>query len=130
MEAINWSADLALGVAALDDAHKALLEQLGRLSAAPDAQFAAGFVELVALIERDFREEEELMENINFPALHNHREQHARVLGGLHHLDPYAMQGDVGPGRKAIELLPQWFLYHLKTADAALAGALEPASQP
>ena len=125
MQAVTWSPEMVLGVPEMDDAHKALLAELARLDAAPDDQFGAGFLALITALERDFQGEEALMEKIDFPALRSHREQHARVLSGLHHVAPDVMRGDFTLGREATKLLPQWFQFHLSTMDAALAVALE-----
>lgn len=130
MESVHWSPEMSLGVPAMDDAHKGLLNELARLTAAPDEQFADAFPALIATLEQDFREEEILMEEIDFPALRSHREQHARVLSGLHHAAPHVMQGNVALGREAIRLFPQWFLFHLTTMDLALAVALDLVSLP
>jgi methyl-accepting chemotaxis protein len=127
MEKITWSAEMALGVPAMDDAHKALVEELARLATVPDSEFGAGLDLLIAEMERDFREEEALMETIDLPALRSHREQHARVLSALHHVVPDVLKGDYSSARKVIELMPQWFLVHLSTMDAALAAALDSA---
>jgi hemerythrin len=118
---------MSLGVPAMDDAHKAFVEELACLVSLPDGDFGAGLFALIASMERDFREEEESMEAIDFPAIQSHREQHARVLSALHHVVPDVMQGDCASARKAIELLPQWFLFHLSTMDMALAVTLDTA---
>lgn len=65
------------------------------------------------------------MERIDFPALNSHREQHARILSGLHHVVPHVMNGEIESGRQAIELLQEWFLFHLTTMDLALAVAVD-----
>jgi hemerythrin len=130
VQAVTWSPEMVLGVPEMDDAHKALLAELARLDAAPDDQFGAGFLALITALERDFQGEEALMEKIDFPALRSHREQHARVLSGLHHVAPDVMRGDFTLGREATKLLPQWFQFHLSTMDAALAVALELADSP
>ena len=121
----QWKQDMALGVPAIDAAHEALFDELARLERLADAQFRTGFRELIAVVERDFREEEDLMEKIGFPSLANHREQHARVLSGLHHTWAAVDEGDVAQGRHALTLLPQWLLFHQATMDLALAAALE-----
>ena len=124
----QWKADMALGVPALDEAHEALFDELARLeqlARLADPQFRTGFRDLIAAVERDFREEEDLMEAIGFPSLATHREQHARVLSGLHHAWAAVDQGDVEQGRLALTLLPQWLLFHQATMDLALAAALE-----
>lgn len=122
---LEWAQGMSLGVPAMDDAHKAFLEELSELLNAPDERFAPAFMTLVAKIERDFHEEEALMEDIDYPGLRGHCEQHSRVLGALHHIEPRVMAGDIALGREAIELLPQWFLFHLSTMDTALAFALD-----
>ena len=121
----QWKADMALGVPAIYEAHEALFDELARLARLADQQFSTGFRDLIAAVERDFREEEELMEAIGFPSLANHREQHARVLSGLHHAWAAVDEGDVEQGRHALTLLPQWLLFHQATMDLALAAALE-----
>lgn len=125
MEQMKWSQDMALGVPGMDDAHKAFLEDLAELLMAPDDAFAPGFMKMIDKVEADFREEERLMEDIDYPGLQGHREQHARVLGALHHVAPHVMDGDIALGRETVELLPQWFLFHLSTMDTALAFALD-----
>lgn len=125
MEKLVWSPLMSVGVPAMDDAHRAFVEELANLVTVPDREFGAGLFALISDMERDFREEEELMEEIDFPAIQTHREQHARVLSALHHVIPDVMQGDCMSARKVIELLPQWFLFHLMTMDMALAVTLD-----
>jgi hemerythrin len=125
MQTISWTAEMLLGVPAMDEAHRALLEELGRLANASDAQFGAGFLALIATFEHDFREEEELMRKINFPAPRTHLAEHARVMSGLRHVEPFVRQGDIESGREVIKQLPHWFLRHLSTMDLMLAVALD-----
>ena len=121
----HWKDEMALGVPAIDEAHEALFLELARLSQLSDQHFSVAFRELIAAVERDFREEEDLMEQIAFPSLANHREQHARVLSGLHHAWAAVDEGDLEQGRHALSLLPQWLIFHQATMDLALAAALE-----
>jgi hemerythrin len=120
MEHMEWSPEMALGIESLDQAHQALLAQMLQLAQANDDALDDGFALLVKHLERDFREEEDLMETIAYPAIQSHREQHARVLGALHVVAP----GDHAAAREALGLLPLWFQVHLSTQDAALAMAL------
>ena len=125
MQNIKWSEDMSLGVPGMDKWHRELLDELTGLLTAPDGGFAPAFMRMIEKIEKDFHEEEDLMEEIDYADLQGHREQHARVLGALHHIAPHVMNGDLALGREAVELLPQWFLYHLSTMDTALAFALD-----
>ncbi|RZI42669.1 hypothetical protein EGT07_11770 [Herbaspirillum sp. HC18] len=125
MQSIKWSQDMSLGVNEMDAAHQIFLDELTELLNAPDDRFAQAFQSMVSHVEKDFHEEELLMEEIDYPGLQGHREQHARVLSALHHVVPHVMEGNFALGREAAELLPQWFLFHLSTMDTALAFALD-----
>lgn len=118
-----WSPRMSLGMPAVDACHRDLLDELARLEDAPDREFADVYMRFVARVERDFREEEELMERTSFSGLPSHREQHARMLGGLHHVATQVMAGQTGAGREIVALLPGWFMLHIETMDGALAAS-------
>jgi hemerythrin len=128
MKTVTWSKKLLLGVPVMDDAHKALLDELQRLSDASDEQFSSGFFALIDALERDFEEEEALIKSINLPDPQYHRADHARALNALLHVSPRVRQGDIAAGRKVLKQLPQWFLNHLSTLDLMLAVALDMAN--
>lgn len=117
----HWSPQLALGLPAVDAAHRGLLDELASLATMSDAEFPASYARFVAQVEMDFREEEALMEASLFSGLPSHREQHARVLGGLHHVARQVMDGNLAPGREAVALMPGWFELHIGTMDSAMA---------
>jgi hemerythrin len=125
MDKLVWSPQLSVGIPSMDAGHRAFIDEMGRLADLPNEEFGASLRALIAAMENDFREEEELMEKIDFSALQIHREQHARVLGALHRVVPGVFRGEYQAARNAIKLLPQWFLFHLSTMDAALAVAIE-----
>ncbi|MDO8300260.1 bacteriohemerythrin [Lacisediminimonas sp.] len=118
-----WSEQLSVGIPEMDASHISMLSSLEHLGQTGDDNFPLAYERLVAEVERDFADEEAMMESIDFPALQSHREQHARVLSGLHHALPRIQSGDIALGREVIELLPQWFSFHISTMDTALAVA-------
>ena len=111
---------MELGVGDIDDAHRALLEMINALLDGSDGDVLQGMDPLVDMLERDFREEEMQMEQVEYMGTRIHREQHARVLAALHRVP----EGDVAAARAALILLPQWFSLHLSTFDSALAAAI------
>jgi hemerythrin len=125
METKQGGGAVLLGLPLFDETHQALADQVSKLLAGPDEQFEDGLELLVEALEQDFRVEETLMEDIGYPALRSHREQHARVLATLHHLSP----GEIDTGRQALSLFLPWFEVHQATADAALVIALQMAEQ-
>ncbi|WP_194721458.1 bacteriohemerythrin [Noviherbaspirillum malthae] len=114
-----------LGIAALDRSHRELMDAFVTLQALPDEQFLHRYPDLVAKIERDFRQEEAMMEKLDLPSFQTHMEQHARVLNALHHAASSLMQGDIELGRRAIMLLADWFPYHIDTMDRRLVMAID-----
>ena len=122
MDVLEWTQAMELGNPAIDEAHRALFDEMMRLHAAPDSELAEGLPLLCARLERDFREEEDVMEAMDLPDVKEHREQHARVLSALHHV----VVGEPAEAREALTLLPQWFQLHLATMDRALAAGLHP----
>ena len=120
MEIMEWLPEMTVGNAAIDAAHQALFDQMQFLLSAQDTEIVIGFLALADRLERDFREEETLMEGIEFAGLRPHREEHARVLSALHHVDT----GDPLTAREVLQLMVQWFPLHVMTMDAALVAAL------
>lgn len=125
MEKLVWSPQMSLGIPAVDAAHKNFVDELARLTEATDSEFGTSFNALITHMEGDFREEEAVMEEIDFASIQSHREQHARVLGALHHVVPDVLSGQFTAARRVLELIPHWFMFHLLTADAALVAALD-----
>lgn len=118
--------ELTVGNAAIDAAHKALFDQMLFVFGAKDSELGTGLLSLSDKVERDFREEETLMEGLDFPDLRSHREEHAKVLSALHHVDP----SDAGAAREVLQLMLQWFPAHVATMDSALVVALRRAAVP
>ncbi len=116
---------LLSGVPAIDALHEDFLSALGDLSVASDAEFIDRYQDFVRQAEQAFHQEEEWMEQLDLAVIKNHREQHARVLGALHHVYSRIQDGDLETGREVVKrLLPRWFLLHISTMDAALASAM------
>lgn len=114
------------GVPAMDRLHRDLFTTLEELSCVTDREFPEGYSTLVRKVEHAFRAEQQWMEDIDFPGMLAHQEQHARVLGGLHNVHLRVMEGDLEIGRKVVDdLLPQWLAFHISTMDTALAVAMQ-----
>jgi hemerythrin len=116
-----WSPRLALGHSDMDAAHQRLLEELEALVTIADHDFSPAFERFIDHVEADFREEEAMMESIDYSALPTHREQHARLLGYLRQTAARVTAGDIAAGREVATLMPGWFELHIETMDGALA---------
>lgn len=124
-----WPSRMPTGTAALDMLHREFLHALACLACESEKKFEQRYRAFVQTAEYVFSTEEQWMEMIDCPALKHHREQHARVLGALHHVHLRVMCGDLETGRDvAVRLLPQWFTFHAATMDTALGMELQSAN--
>ena len=115
-----------LGLAEMDRTHLEFIDLVNRLAAADDAGFPALFDALLSHTETHFEREEQWMTASGFPALHEHRGEHRRVLAELRNLGQRAANGRPVLARAYIrEQLPSWFALHAATVDSALAAHLK-----
>jgi hemerythrin-like metal-binding protein len=119
------------GVLAMDILHRQLDDALHATLGADNTDFIKRFRHLLEMLEDTFATEESWMEEIDYPAIKSHREQHARALSGMHHVHCSLMAGDVAIARKVVTiLLPDWMRLHMATMDAALAMYLQLGGMP
>jgi hemerythrin len=119
---------ISCGHAGMDKIHEELFASLAYLAACDDAGFRYAFAAFVRQIERAFLLEETWMDLVDFEGTLPHQEQHARVLGALHHVNALVMRGEVDVGRDTVQrLLPQWLSFHAETMDTALAISMQTA---
>lgn len=110
----------------LDQRYTGLRALSHRLASCPDTEVPSAFKSLLESVEQLFAIEHQLMDELSFPAAHCHREQHARVLAGLHRAHSHLMNGGENQGRYAgAYLLMNWFELHNSTLDACLAVWIE-----
>lgn len=115
----------ALGIAFMDESHRALHGKLERLSSVADVEFAAAFEALLKEVHDHFREEEQAMEEIAFRGISCHRDQHAQALNALQHACLRAREGTIAEGREIGGLFSQWLHFHIATMDRMLASVLQ-----
>ena len=116
----------ATGVLVMDILHRQVEDALHAALTSDDHDFLPRFRVLVATLEDTFATEESWMDEIDYPATKSHREQHARVLSGMHHVHYSLLGGDVGAARTVVAcLLPDWLKLHVATLDTALAMYLQ-----
>jgi hemerythrin-like metal-binding protein len=115
----------------MDILHRRVEDALHAALTSDDHDFLPRFRTLAAALEETFATEESWMEEIDYPATRSHREQHARVLSGMHHVHCSLMAGEVGAARTVVAcLLPDWLKLHVATLDTALAMYLQVTGMP
>lgn len=121
----------ATGVPVMDMLHGQIDDAVHAALTCDDHAFLPRFSALVTVLEDAFAVEESWMEEIDYPATRSHREQHARVLSGMHHVHCSLLADEVGTARKVVAcLLPDWLEMHAATLDTALAVYLQASGMP
>jgi hemerythrin len=115
----------ALGIAFMDESHQMLHKKLDQLSLVSDADFSAAFEVLLKQVHNHFKEEEQAMEEIAFPGIACHRDQHAQALNALQHANLRIKEGAVAEGREICGLFSQWLSFHITTMDRMLASVMQ-----
>lgn len=105
----------------MDESHRALHDRIDHLSSVADAEFAAALESLLKDVHDHFKEEEQAMEEIGFPGISCHRDQHAQALNALQQACLRAKEGAIAEGREIGGLFSQWLHFHIATMDKMLA---------
>jgi hemerythrin-like metal-binding protein len=122
MPSIEWNPRYATGIAAIDYQHKTLVEHIGKLQQALEAERiqeeAAGLMEfLVRYVDEHFTLEEAYMEHIGYPGLAEHRDLHGRLRIRVQALADKVARGAPGTGMELSLLLFGWLRDHILHDD-------------
>lgn len=123
METLGWSRRLETGIDTIDAQHRSLFDAVNRLAAAFDAGDATSTVRealafLAAYTLDHFEAEERLMEEVGFPGLAEHRDEHARLLIRVRVLQGRLDQ-DIPVSREVAALFTGWLRHHICERDMA-----------
>lgn len=111
-----------VGYQPIDHDHAEFISLLDELDNAVDAEFPALFRSLHQHTEQHFQRENQLMQELAFPAESEHVGEHQRVLGEFKQFQSRVDKGLIAFGRAFVkERLPAWFQLHVATMDSALA---------
>ena len=88
----------------------ALVDKLRRLAwLTPDREFIRSYGEALYHLEQELRDKEVWLEQCNPDEWREHLEVYARILHAAHQVRVRVMRGEIRVGRKAAELLADWF---------------------
>lgn len=121
--AFGWTDSYLVGFPAMDDTHREFVDHLDALFQATDATIAQRLQEMIEHSEQHFSQENQWMEQTEFPARECHINEHAAVLASMREVLAYLLSKDGDPNearRLAIEL-SRWFPSHTDYLDASLA---------
>ena len=123
----DWSnSDFSLNLSVMDDTHKEFVELYNKIIIADDHRFPELFETFISHTTNHFNTENTLMEQSNFPAINEHKDEHRRVINELKYFQTKVNELKFSFARFYIkDRIPLWFKLHLATMDSALAAHLK-----
>lgn len=124
MGRFEWSDDLSVGEETIDSQHKALIQRLNDVAAAIEQQQGEreisrtlGF--LSEYVQFHFSEEEQQMEEADYPGLETQKQNHAEFIATLKNLeDDFYEEGATRPLAESINtFLFNWLTRHIQGLD-------------
>jgi methyl-accepting chemotaxis protein len=123
-----WSDKLTLGVKAMDDEHKILIEKINALITTLEQQYIKkdlelinqSFLDLAVFTTKHFQNEESYMRSIQYPQLSSHKKIHENLLSQVTNYGVQIKNGTLDDS-KIISFLRNWLLSHIMGVDMQYA---------
>lgn len=122
MPLLTWNRACTVGVMAMDDQHGILMDTLNELRlsvvhGAPRDEVNDLMERLIEFTRMHFWSEEQLMEKFNFPGLHDHREEHQRLLSQIQDSTRRMQHGETVHMRPLLGFLRDCYQEHMSGLD-------------
>ncbi|MEY3219294.1 MAG: hypothetical protein RIT27_651 [Pseudomonadota bacterium] len=123
MAFFEWDNALDVGVNAMNEQHKILINMMDKLYTASNAnstkqQLIEHIEELFAFVIKHFKEEEAFMASIHFPNLEAHKILHQNLLNDLKKLgDDFKQSNDEKISSEFVIFLKFWLSTHIMGID-------------
>jgi hemerythrin-like metal-binding protein len=132
-EHVSWKDCYSVGIPFIDQQHRFLISLINRIHRAIEEssseEIAESLLEMRTYAMVHFREEENIMEEVDYPQIQGHRRQHNDFLQYtdlfLDELEDHPLA--IGP--EATKYLKDWLSQHIQGSDQAYAEFLEQCSQ-
>lgn len=126
----KWSERYSVNIEKMDGQHKKLLDLMNSLDDAihkgkDEALVAALVTDLNDCVDEHFREEEKLLERLNYPHLGAHKSQHLHFLVQFHMMNSAHQAGHLELVQIFVQYLKNWFVFHLFSEDRTYGAFVE-----
>ncbi|MDH3354352.1 MAG: bacteriohemerythrin [Chromatiales bacterium] len=119
---ITWSDDFSVGVTALDDQHKNLIEIINKLAVASQSSVDSEAVSDVLAEMHEYTKshldfEEQLLETHGYPDLEHHKAEHSEFMGNIGEFSIAVMNHHQNAPENILKYLYEWFGNHILIED-------------
>ena len=128
-----WDEGYSVGIGAIDDHHRYLLDLMHALKTALDsggdvAEVARALKALESYAVVHFTEEERLMSAFGYAGYETHAAQHATFVARINRMWDTLRTNPLLSGHEALGFLRDWLITHIQDSDARMANALRTAT--
>ncbi len=126
MALFTWTDDFSVEVEAMDNQHKKLFNLINELYDALNDGKGTDIMnkvvkELVDYTKVHFKEEEEILEKINYGELGKQKEMHKVFIDKLNDLKGKVLTGNITAPMQTMSFLKDWLAKHIKVEDKKYA---------
>ena len=116
---MNWTSQYSVGVPEMDKQHKQLIKLINKLYIAMRDKKDVDTVMdgVVQYTVRHFKDEEALMQSINYPGLSQHLAMHKKVITQVGQFAKRVQAHEKGIEKKLLIFLKEWLLNHIVKQD-------------
>ncbi len=123
---ISWDEDLRTGNVQIDHQHMYLIEQANRFYETVEGNFNQEkidrmFKNLKKYVGKHFQAEEQLMEELAYPKLPEHRRRHQEFTAKVTDLERQLLLGEKITATALKYILRDWLVHHIRQHDFELA---------
>ena len=122
---LDWTAELSVGDARMDDTHEEFVSMLNQLLATPPNEQLPLYRRFIEHTVAHFSQEERWMLATGFAADNCHAGHHATILETMNAVLEQSEKGDAGIIKRMALALVEWFPQHTASMDAGLAQHLK-----
>lgn len=124
---LSWDDRYNVGIAAIDDDHRRLLNLVNQFQTAVDYSTGGHFEQealdaLVDYTKTHFAREEQLMDQYGYPDAENHKRQHREMIDKVEALSATYRQDPDRSLEEALAFLKKWLMDHIGGTDQQYAG--------
>jgi hemerythrin len=127
---MKWNESLSIGVAKIDSQHRKLIGMVQQLENALDGsntlkEMGRTLKSMVDYTNYHFKDEEDLMAQINFQGYDEHVKQHAQLIEDVRSILLAIRGGKAFTAQNLIKFLTDWVLDHIEKEDKKIGAEIE-----
>jgi hemerythrin-like metal-binding protein len=127
---MKWDESLSIGVAKIDGQHRKLIGMVQQLESSLRqgntlTEMGRTLKSLVDYTSYHFKDEEDLMHQVNFHGYQEHEQQHRKLIEEVRRILVTIRGGEAFTAQDLIQFLTNWVLDHIEKEDKKIGAELE-----